>query len=228
MGYKFLFDYVRQADVLCAEIIYLNEDERWHQQFRVEDGKAYRLLSPDGSRKELLPSRSTGNLIISTDQHLYFLNKGHFQGKIDERAAAGHQAEFRHSSFMAGEPVLFAGGLAISSSEPGVITDVDSGSGHYRPSFLDFHKGLKVLQANGVDMTRVTAMHMVPTLFDKGDGVMDRIDRFAMFPAATLVSKSATQINAAAEMMREYGKGEATSKRFLPKLKQEFGEFGLT
>jgi hypothetical protein len=195
--YKFLFDYARQARLELAQIIYLGQDERWQHQIRIEDGLAYRLAAPDGSlQPSPLPPGSQGNFIISNEMNLYFLNLPVFEGEIAARKARGETAEFRHSSFMGGKPVLFAGGMEISKSRAGLITMVDSLSGHYKPNLIQFYKALQVLKENGVDMSNVDAMHAL--MKDDGDG--GSFASQALFKAATLLSRSLTQIKVASEI----------------------------
>ncbi len=196
-SYKFLFDYARQAKLDLAQIIYLGHDERWRHQIRIENGLAYRLAAPDGSlQPSPLPPGSQGNFIISNEMNLYFLNLPVFEGEIAARQARGERAEFRHSSFMGGTPVLFAGGMEISSSRPGLITSVDSLSGHYKPNLIQFHRALGVLRENGVDMTNVEAIHALM----KDDGEGGSYASQALFRAATLLSRSLTQIKVANEI----------------------------
>jgi hypothetical protein len=64
-------------------------------------------------------------------------------------AANGHHYEMRHSTFLGGEACLFAGGMVISSKEPGKIETIDNCSGHYRPSIQEFIAAIRLMNVTG-------------------------------------------------------------------------------
>ena len=63
------------------------------------------------------------------------------------------KGKFHHSSFLAGGTAKAAGNLTVKE---GLLTRISRASGHYRPSEEDLLWFLALLQARGVDTTRVT------------------------------------------------------------------------
>lgn len=63
---------------------------------------------------------------------------------------------FHHSSFVAGEPVSATGEIAISH---GVIIEISTSSGHYRPT-LELNKQiLTVLKKNKINTKKINLTH---------------------------------------------------------------------
>jgi hypothetical protein len=60
--------------------------------------------------------------------------------------------QFHHSSFLAGQPVAAAGELQVEAGELKLISNK---SGHYKPSPDLTAQALKVLESQGVDVSRV-------------------------------------------------------------------------
>ena len=55
----------------------------------------------------------------------------------------------QHSTFLAGEPVFFAGGCTFDPAEPGRLIELDNGSGHYQTKDKSIADTLKFFQASG-------------------------------------------------------------------------------
>ena len=91
------------------------------------------------------------NVLISTNGSvLYAMDRyGNFfyeKEKIMERGVI-----YNHSSFNAGNDVICAGEIRIVA---GVLLKIDNHSGHYQPSRDNLHNCVKVLQQEGVDLSR--------------------------------------------------------------------------
>lgn len=89
-----------------------------------------------------------GDFVIGLDQKIYVAfnseSRAHF---------------FRHSSFFAGAPVLFAGHIHIQPN--GVISHLSRDSGHYRPTRAHFLWAIEFLSASGF-----TLLNSYPDIFD--------------------------------------------------------------
>jgi hypothetical protein len=88
----------------------------------------------------------SGDFVIGLDQQLYV----HFDPAISNRF-------FRHSSFFAGGPVLFAGHIQIEPT--GRISFFSAKSGHYRPSKAHFIWALEFLSSLGFTITDSFTYH---------------------------------------------------------------------
>lgn len=62
----------------------------------------------------------------------------------------------RHSSLLNGENVLFAGNLTLSNEK---ITQIDNGSGHYKPSIQSIRVLLEILFLNNIDLRFVSLFY---------------------------------------------------------------------
>ena len=153
--FNFLFDFIRSKKVASdtAKILYLARDARWQHRICIEGGHVYRVKENGIPNTE---KRVTGNgqlLISAENKHIYFLNREVMDAELEKRnadvAADGHHYEIRHSTFLAGEPCFFAGGLSISSVTPGKIEMIDNCSGHYRPSIKEFIAAINLLNETG-------------------------------------------------------------------------------
>ncbi len=89
----------------------------------------------------------SGEFVIGLDQQIYIA----FSSTVRPRF-------FRHSSFFAGGPVLFAGHIQIQPN--GEISNLSRNSGHYRPSRAHFLWAIDFLSASGF-----TAVSSYPDFF---------------------------------------------------------------
>ncbi len=72
----------------------------------------------------------------------------HLTPRADEARPYQHQ----HSSFLAGEPCFFAGGLKFHWSDPGRIERIDNCSGHYQPKPQEIVKAIRFIQDNDANL----------------------------------------------------------------------------
>jgi len=103
-----------------------------------------------------------GNLFVVTD----FLSK---RNVVQALPGGGNTTnfqlkqltQFNHSTILAGADVICAGCIHIgwnarrNAAEPGVLSSIDNGSGHYKPSLDDLVRCVSILQQQGVDIGRV-------------------------------------------------------------------------
>ncbi len=101
----------------------------WTPEGVVHDTSGEKILSP-----------ISGDFVIGLDQQIYIAHNSTSRPRF-----------FRHSSFFAGEPVLFAGHVEIQPN--GVISHFSRDSGHYRPSRAHFLWALDFLNASGFTTT---------------------------------------------------------------------------
>jgi hypothetical protein len=100
----------------------------------------------------------------NTRLHMYAMDKyGNLIHKIEGGLVQGlgvRENRFNHSSFNAGGNVICAGMLKI---EAGYLTELNTNSGHYKPSRANLHRCVQVLAADGVDFSRlrVTVLEFV-------------------------------------------------------------------
>ncbi|MEN0060102.1 MAG: hypothetical protein AAGB31_14780 [Bdellovibrio sp.] len=120
---------------------YFKEEEKIQFELILKDG----LFTYRGGRKvqSQLDAESasfvTGILVI--DRAHRFLYLPYARGGF-----------YHHSSLSAGEPVLFAG---MASFDEGRLRELSNSSGHYKTSTDQTLDVLRVLQAQGVDMSRM-------------------------------------------------------------------------
>jgi hypothetical protein len=106
------------------------------------------LASTDSSRihKDRAWRAGHGGYAMSMSREMYMGN--HHCTNQDRNS----HANFFHSSYLAGDPVLCAGTIKITT---GVIEEVTNLSGHYKPTALHLLNVLKCLQMNDVDTSNI-------------------------------------------------------------------------
>lgn len=90
---------------------------------------------------------------------------GDFVIGLDQKIYVAHDLSqlpsfFRHSSFFAGAPVLFAGYIRIEPN--GFVSSLSRQSGHYQPSKAHLHWTIEFLRESGF-----TTLDSYPDLFDE-------------------------------------------------------------
>jgi hypothetical protein len=170
-AFNFVFDFIRQAKMDAARVLYLPQDHRWPHQIVFYNGLAWRV-DQRGRPISLVetPASGHGELLISgTTKIMYYLEETVMQSQKTEsdrqrlnpaafKAKAGgpprlipradeHKpAQHQHSSFLAGEPCFFAGGAIFDEGEPGRLIAIDNCSGHYQPKPKEIAKALKFMK----------------------------------------------------------------------------------
>jgi hypothetical protein len=126
-----------------STVKYLDDAEREAHRLHVRDGKLY-----DASGK-LFDTRAAQTHFSGNGRAIFVMDD---QGRI---YASTYQevGKFHHSSLLAGKPVTSAGELVV---ENGVLKTVSNRSGHYRPPAEINEQVFKSLEAQGVDVSRVT------------------------------------------------------------------------
>jgi hypothetical protein len=155
--HRHLFDYVRQADQALGEIIYLHKNQRWQHQIVIVNGIAHRCVDEHGTPSQSPCAGVSGNFIVSKAGEFYLINNDAMDAQVNAMLGrtTGRGDNFRHTSFTAGEPVLFAGAAEIDAQ--GKVTVIDTGSGHYKPRLKDLRDVLWLLEAEGVDIRGIQA-----------------------------------------------------------------------
>lgn len=100
------------------------------------------------SSGEKIDAAVSGDFVIGLDQQIYIADNSTDLPRF-----------FRHSSFFAGGPVLFAGHIQILPN--GVISNLSRSSGHYRPSRAHFLWAIDFLSASGF-----AVVSFYPDIFD--------------------------------------------------------------
>lgn len=113
------------------QVPYMTEQERRQTQIELDENVL--IFS---ATKQPVPSTVSGEFVVGMDGELYVAS--HLKP---------HPRNFRHSSFFAGAPVLFAGTIMMNTK--GEIESLRSRSGHYRPSMQHFTWVQSYLQAKG-------------------------------------------------------------------------------
>jgi hypothetical protein len=106
-------------------VSYFNADQREPYRIHLFNGKFYRIQRDEGNIK-LIPFHSTNNCSHEKEGWVSFVMNAN--GEI---FASSHSPKVIHSSFMRGDPVIFAGEMKID--EKGSILGVSNYSGHYEP-----------------------------------------------------------------------------------------------
>lgn len=184
--FAFLFDFIRKAQHNVERIMYLHEDHRWPHQILICDGLAYRVDRKGDRTEiratgggNLLISQTTRRIyfinkdVMATDLEDYdvkrlqpktgprriYFEKPHTPRIIarpDPDGFSTKHTEFRHSTFLAGEPCLFAGAMTIDEAEPGRIVQMDNLSGHYQPTPKQLIDAIELMNETGtLDLTKI-------------------------------------------------------------------------
>lgn len=127
--------------------VYLTSEETAKYRTLINDGKFYILDNTAEAfqicdTEEMESKRAKGFAA-------YTINKDGGIAIFSHKSTADGLA---HSSMNAGAPVIFAGELKI---EEGVLKEINTFSGHYKPSIENVYYALKYLQEQGVDITNV-------------------------------------------------------------------------
>ncbi len=161
-----LFDFVRQAETNCHRVLYLQEDQRWEHQFLIVDGLVHRVdRKGDPTKVKRTGTGEASNLLISAKTHrMYLLDHDIMTPALREydRQRLGLEeltedgfehlklaTQYRHSTFLAGEPCFFAGAMKIDPEEGGRIIEIDNCSGHYQPKPQAIIEAIKLMNASG-------------------------------------------------------------------------------
>jgi len=119
------------------KVIYLETDlERSPYLINIVDGKFWNT-----SRTPTDSNHTTGMIVLSIDEQLYFSPQPPKSGV------------FHHSSFVAGQPVLFAGEAEFFA---GTLIKITPFSGHYHPTTANILQMGDYLIKNGIDLSKVT------------------------------------------------------------------------
>jgi hypothetical protein len=128
-------DWATQS-IQLQKVTYLNREQR--ESLKVE-------MTSDGLRSmatgELITKDIHGIFVISTKGEIYL------QWETPEGVHT-----FRHSSFFAGTPVLFAGYLQMTAN--GQVKLISNKSGHYEPSKLRLDWAIRFLEERGFDFSK--------------------------------------------------------------------------
>lgn len=163
---KRLSDHGVKGDMDQGLAKYLSRAEAKKYKIVFKEGKAYQLpwwnkgtntnlkgatfepASTDPSRilKDASWPAGHGGYAMSMSREIYM---GNHSGGNKER---NKHANFFHSSYLAGDPVLCAGTIKI---EGGIIKEVSNLSGHYKPSALHLLNVLKCMKMNDVKTDNV-------------------------------------------------------------------------
>jgi hypothetical protein len=132
----------KELDNRQLEVRYMKKHER-----------LMHMLESDGAGglRYIIGTRSADS---TPDQWAWAMDEYGNMFTANDRLAAnrGAYAIFNHSSFTAGDNVVCAGMLRISAT--GRLTQIDNGSGHYKPNKEQLKAALNILEDDyGVDLT---------------------------------------------------------------------------
>lgn len=164
---KKLSDHGVKGDMDMGLAQYLSRAEAKKYKITFKEGKAYQmpwwvngtntslvgvkfeLASTDSSRitKDRAWPAGHGGYAMSMSREMYMGNHS-----CTSQARKSH-ANFFHSSYLAGDPVLSAGTIKITN---GIIQEVTNLSGHYKPTALHLLNVLKCLKMNDVETSNIT------------------------------------------------------------------------
>lgn len=143
-----------QIDAVSSVAKYLTRAESETFKLHWKNALAYRwsngkLVLADSRDQEVNLTR-VGNefagYVMSMSRDVYMA--AHFDGN----QGTGHQANFYHSSYLAGGTVLCAGSIRI---DKGRVTGVQTDSGHYQPDPSHVVNFLRTLRMHGVNLQQV-------------------------------------------------------------------------
>jgi len=126
-----------------AQVKYLNHGERRRYELHLRNGK---IFDADGN---LFDTASSSTLWSSGGKAICVMSKSGniFASKYQEMGL------FHHSSFLAGQPVAFAGEIEV---EDGKLLEITNRSGHYKPPRKALQQFMTELSHRGIDIRYVT------------------------------------------------------------------------
>lgn len=147
-----------EADIKKTATLYIGKLDIWKYQI-VFDNKGLAKnrvhshdLTPGGS---ITTNQEGGWFFVIDPEGRCYTSPGEDTGNKKE----GWNL-FQHSSILSGGAVIYAGYITINN---GVITSINNGSGHYRPTDRNTINALKVLEDNNVDITGLEVLSINPS-----------------------------------------------------------------
>lgn len=144
--------YLRKRERLKYMVFYING--------LLCDVDDHPISVPEGFAKMYAMDRYC-NLFVQTEELQTYMISNRKRGRSN------------HSSLVSGQDVLCAGTIAIKE---GTLKMISNNSGHYKPTRRQLHEAVKVLEAEGVDLSQATVDCREPKRFDPDRGKLMSID----------------------------------------------------